>query len=87
MSKRDLYDVLGVAKGASSDEIKRAYRKRARESHPDMNPGDPTAAERFREAEEAYSILSDGEKRQAYDQFGHAAFQQGGMGGAGAGFG
>lgn len=88
VSKRDLYEVLGVAKSASAEEIKRAYRKKARESHPDMNPDDPTAADRFREAEEAYSILSDAQKRQAYDQFGHAAFQQGGgAGGQGAGLG
>lgn len=86
-AKRDCYEVLGVSKTASADEIKRAYRKKARESHPDTNPDDPTAADRFREAEEAYSILSDKEKRQAYDQFGHAAFQQGGMGGPGGGFG
>lgn len=81
MSKRDYYEVLGVSKGASSEEIKKAYRKLAIQYHPDKNPGDKNAEEKFKEAAEAYEILSDGNKRARYDQFGHA-----GMGGAG-GFG
>ena len=76
--KRDYYSVLGVEKGASQDEIKRAYRKKALEFHPDRNPDDPTAEEKFKEAAEAYDVLSDEGKRSRYDQFGHAAFQQGG---------
>ncbi len=83
--KRDYYDVLGVAKTASEDEIKRAYRKVAKKYHPDMNPGDKEAEEKFKEAAEAYEVLSDPDKRQKYDQFGHAAFEQGG--GPGGGFG
>lgn len=86
MSKQDLYEVLGVAKGASGDEIKKAYRKLAMKYHPDKNPGDKAAEEKFREATDAYDILKDDQKRAAYDRFGHAAFNQGGMGGgAGAG--
>src|SRR5690606_21006476 len=79
--KRDYYEVLGVSKGASADEIKKAYRKLALKYHPDKNPGDKEAEEKFKEAAEAYEVLSDANKKARYDQFGHA-----GMGGAG-GFG
>lgn len=82
--KRDFYEVLGVAKSASADEIKKAYRKLAIKYHPDKNQDDPTAEEKFKEAAEAYSVLSDEQKRQRYDQFGHAGV--GGAAGAG-GFG
>lgn len=80
MSKRDYYEVLGVAKGASADEIKKAYRKQALKYHPDRNPGDSEAEDKFKEAAEAYEVLSDAQKKQRYDQFGHA-----GMGGAAGG--
>lgn len=78
--KRDYYDVLGVSKTAPLDDIKKAYRKLAMQLHPDQNPGDKAAEEKFKEAAEAYSVLSDTDKRRAYDQFGHA-----GLGGAGGG--
>ena len=80
MSKRDYYEVLGVSKGASDDEIKKAFRKLAIKYHPDKNPGDKEAEAKFKEANEAYSVLSDKTKRARYDQFGHA-----GVGGAGEG--
>ena len=83
-SKRDYYEVLGVAKTATADEIKSAYRKLAMKYHPDRNPGDKAAEEKFKEAAEAYDVLHDAEKRQRYDQFGHQAFE-GGAGGYGAG--
>ena len=82
MAKRDYYEVLGVAKTATAEEIKKAYRKKAIEFHPDKNPGDKAAEEKFKEAAEAYEILSDTQKRQRYDQFGHAGFE--GMNGGGA---
>ena len=85
MSKRDYYDVLGVSKTATADEIKKAYRKLARQYHPDVNKDNPDAAEKFKECSEAYSVLSDETKRTQYDQFGHAAFENGGGAGAGAG--
>ncbi len=78
--KRDYYDTLGVNKGASLDEIKRAFRKIALASHPDRNPGDAAAEARFKEATEAYAVLSDDEKRRRYDRMGHAAFQNAGGG-------
>ena len=78
--KRDYYEVLGVSKGASDDEIKRAYRKLAKKYHPDMNPGDKEAEAKFKEASEAYSVLSDPQKRKQYDTFGHDAPGGGGGG-------
>lgn len=86
MSKRDYYEVLGVSKTATQDELKKAYRKLARKYHPDLNKDNEEAAEKFKECNEAYSVLSDDQKRAQYDQFGHAAFENGGMGGGG-GFG
>lgn len=83
MAKRDYYEVLGVEKTATVEEIKKAYRKKAIEYHPDKNPGDKEAEEKFKEAAEAYDVLSDAQKRQRYDQFGHAGV--GGAAGAGAG--
>lgn len=81
--KRDYYEVLGVAKGATDAEIKKAYRVLAKKYHPDTNPGDKEAEAKFKEASEAYAILSDADKRRQYDAYGHAAFEQGGAGGAG----
>ena len=90
MAKRDFYDVLGVSKSASPEELKSAYRKLAVKYHPDKNPGDKASEDKFKEAGEAYGILSDKEKKQNYDNFGHAAFEGGGGrqgGGFGGGFG
>lgn len=86
MAKRDYYEVLGVSKSASADEIKKAYRKVAMQYHPDRNPGDKEAEEKFKEAAEAYEVLSDGDKKAKYDRYGHAAFGPGTGNGAG-GFG
>ncbi|MGB4081101.1 MAG: DnaJ C-terminal domain-containing protein [Bacteroidia bacterium] len=84
MAKRDFYDILGVTKSASAEEIKKAYRKKAIQFHPDKNPGDKAAEDKFKEAAEAYEILSNVEKKQRYDQYGHAGVDgQGGFGGGG----
>ncbi len=83
--KRDYYEVLGVGKNADDAELKRAYRKLAKKYHPDVNPGDKNAEAKFKEATEAYTVLSDPDKRRQYDQFGHAAFENGGGGAGGFG--
>src|SRR5271166_1159829 len=87
MSKRDYYEVLGVERQAGADDIKKAYRKLATKYHPDKNPGDKTAEEKFKELGEAYEVLNDPQKRAAYDQYGHAAFdRRAGPFGPGGGF-
>src|SRR3954466_12854862 len=85
MSKRDYYEILGVTKTASADEIKKAYRKVAMQYHPDRNPGDKGAEEKFKEAAEAYEILSDADKRAQYDRYGHAGVAGNGRGHGGSG--
>ena len=77
MAKRDYYEVLGVGRNADEKEIKRAYRKLPKQYHPDMNPGDAKAEQKFKEITEAYNVLSDTEKKKLYDQFGFAAFEDG----------
>ncbi len=86
MAKRDFYEVLGVSKTATEVELKSAFRKAAMSCHPDRHPGDKQAESRFKEVNEAYQTLSDAQKRAAYDRYGHAAFEQGGVGGMGDGF-
>src|SRR3954471_16036594 len=83
--KRDYYETLGVEKSANPEAIKKAFRKLAMECHPDRNPGDKSAEQKFKELNEAYDVLKDDQKRAAYDRFGHAAFENGGMGRGGAG--
>ena len=83
--KRDYYEVLGISKGASEDEIKKAYKKMARKYHPDLNPGDKEAEEKFKEVNEAYEVLSDADKKARYDQYGHAGVDPN-FGAGGAGF-
>ena len=83
MAKRDYYDILGISKGASAAEIKKAYRKMAVKYHPDKNPDDKAAEEKFKEAAEAYEVLSDPDKKARFDQFGHQAFEGGGGFGGG----
>src|SRR6202789_1496636 len=85
-TKRDYYEVLAVSRGASADEIKKSYRKLAVKYHPDKNPGDKAAEDKFKELGEAYEALSDPQKRAAYNQYGHAAFDARLRGGRGGGF-
>ena len=85
MAKKDYYEVLGLQKGASENDIKRAYKRLASKHHPDKNQGSKDAEEKFKEINEAYEVLGDAEKRAAYDQYGHAAFEQGGGGAGGFG--
>src|SRR5690606_38913522 len=85
MSKRDYYEILGASKTATAEELKKAYRKTALKYHPDKNPGDTSAEEKFKEAAEAYDVLSNPDKKARYDRFGHAGM--GGASGAGGGFG
>src|SRR5262245_13183064 len=85
MAKQDYYELLGVNRGASADEVKRSYRKLAMQYHPDRNPGDKAAEQKFKDINEAYDVLKDDQKRAAYDRFGHAAFEGGGGRGPGAG--
>ena len=85
MAKRDYYDILGVGKTASKEEIKKAYRTTAFKFHPDKNPGDDSAETNFKKAAQAYEVLADSNKRAKYDQYGHAAFENGGFGGSGGG--
>src|SRR5260370_23314302 len=80
MAKQDFYDILGVAKSADADELKRAYRKLAMQFHPDRNAGDNSAEQKFKAISEAYDVLKDDQKRAAYDRFGHAAFENGSRG-------
>ena len=87
MSKRDYYEILGVSRTCGDAELKAAFRKLAMQHHPDRNPGDADCEHKFKELNEAYDVLKDGDKRAAYDRFGHAAFEHGGMGGAAHGFG
>src|SRR5450759_2078260 len=87
MSKRDYYEILSVSRTVTDAELKAAYRKLAMQHHPDRNPGDTECEHKFKELNEAYDVLKDGDKRAAYDRFGHAAFEQGGMGGAAHGLG
>jgi molecular chaperone DnaJ len=83
MSKRDFYEILGVSRDASERDVKKAYKRLAMKYHPDRNPGDESAADKFKEVKEAYEVLTDPQKKAAYDQYGHAAFEQGGFGGGG----
>ncbi|WP_074011647.1 molecular chaperone DnaJ [Candidatus Sodalis sp. SoCistrobi] len=85
MAKSDYYEILGVSRDAEEREIKKAYKRLAMKFHPDRNPGNAEAEAKFKEIKEAYEVLTDAQKRAAYDQYGHAAFEQGGMGGGGAG--
>ncbi len=87
MAKQDFYELLGVPREANADAIKKAFRKLAMKCHPDRNPGDKAAEQKFKDINEAYDVLKDEQKRAAYDRFGHAAFENGGRGAAGADFG
>src|SRR5579872_5538974 len=84
-SQKDFYETLGVSRDANPDDLKKAYRKLAMQHHPDRNPGDKKAEEKFKEISHAYDVLSDEQKRAAYDRYGHDAFTQSGNAGAGAG--